>query len=80
MKNFGASIDNPSGEGERESMKIQTFIIEYTRPLDGRVWKTEEEAYDHDSAMENFKKEHYGLEIRECYLKEESNENKIMES
>ena len=53
-------------------MKIQTFIIEYTRPIDGRVWKTEVEAYDRESAMNDFEKEHVGSIVRECYLREES--------
>jgi hypothetical protein len=53
-------------------MKIQTFIIEYTRPIDGRVWRTEVESYDRESAINDFEKEFCGLKIRECYLKEEA--------
>lgn len=51
---------------------IKTYIIEYTKPLNDQIWKTEAEAYDRESAVDNFEKEFWGLKVRECYLRKES--------
>lgn len=53
-------------------MKLKTFILEYTRPIDGRVWRTEVESYDREGAINNFEKAFYGLKVRKCYLKEQN--------
>ena len=49
--------------------KIKTYIIEYEK--DGRVWETEVEAYDRESAINEFEKE-WNWHVRECYLREET--------